>query len=691
MSRTSQAIVAGFALLGCIVALVPAQESSRLAAPESSRLAAQESSRRTASKYKPTTAEGGERTSLAPLNPSDADLPPVVPPPTQPAGGWLPSATTSPADTAAQATPPSGTSNIEPGTLNATNSDLDDTRLRSVLKRPSAQSAAPVGTGVTPQARSASDRLGSLNMLPANAASVPAATSAVDQIQNPKSKIQNLPAHSPLAAHHSPSATSKSAALKVEIAGPPGITVGKPALFVVSVHNESDVSADEVLVRIPLPSTITVQATQPTSGDAAVQSDSRLVWSLPRVAARGKEQLKLQLITREGDNFDLSAEWTARPAVARAAIVVKQPQLALSLAGPAEMVFGEEKAFTLTVSNPGNGDAERVLITVTAANSPPQQFDAGVLPAGHKKELPLAVVASQAGAIELQISAAAEGGLEAKTAGRVTVRKAEVNVAIDGPPLKYAGSEAIYAVTVTNTGTAAAENVNLSLALPAGATYLGGIDGAAAATPTRSASEGLSGTVKWKLASLPAGSERQYEVRLQLTSPGTNRVAIQSQAAASGAATSTADTEVEAVADLKLLVQDPSGPIPTGEAVTYELQIANRGTQAAKGIKILVQFSDGIEPVSFEGCEARIVPGQVVCQPLGALGPGEQLAVRVKAKAQNAGSHHFRIEVTSADGDARLVSEGTTRFFTDSGRSGAAAATAKKPTLVPSTTGSVIR
>ena len=61
------------------------------------------------------------------------------------------------------------------------------------------------------------------------------------------------------------------------------------------------------------------------------------MWLVPRVAARSREQLKVQLVTREGDSFDLAAEWTVKPAVAKAAIVIKQPQLALSLAGPAEM------------------------------------------------------------------------------------------------------------------------------------------------------------------------------------------------------------------------------------------------------------------------------------------------------------------------------------------------------------------
>src|SRR5438132_2200803 len=70
MSRTSMGIVAGLLVLGCVVAMLPAQESSR----------------RTATKYRPATTGGpGERPSLAPLNPADADLPPVVQAPNRPA------------------------------------------------------------------------------------------------------------------------------------------------------------------------------------------------------------------------------------------------------------------------------------------------------------------------------------------------------------------------------------------------------------------------------------------------------------------------------------------------------------------------------------------------------------------------------------------------------------------------------
>src|SRR5206468_9899543 len=117
-------------------------------------------------------------------------------------------------------------------------------------------------------------------------------TLETDKIPNPKSQIPN-----PQSAIRNPqsantSATSKSAALKVEIAGPQGVTVGKPALYVVTVSNESDVAAEELHVRLPLPACVTVQATQPTSGEATVQADAgspRVAWLVSQVPARSRE------------------------------------------------------------------------------------------------------------------------------------------------------------------------------------------------------------------------------------------------------------------------------------------------------------------------------------------------------------------------------------------------------------------
>jgi uncharacterized repeat protein (TIGR01451 family) len=274
--------------------------------------------------------------------------------------------------------------------------------------------------------------------------------------------------------------------------------------------------------------------------------------------------------------------------------------------------------------------------------------------------------------MEIHAIATGEGGLSAEAAGKVIVRQAELAVIVDAPQLKFAGAEASYTVVVQNTGNAPAETVQIAASLPPGAKYVSGVEGATA----------TSSTVKWKLASLPAGSERAFELRMVLNAAGENQFVVQAQAAAGIAASGEATTTVEAAADLKLVVNDPAGPLPTSEFAVYQVQLMNRGSAAARQVKIVMQFGDGIEPVGFDGCEAKIVPGQVVCHPLSQLAAGEQVTIKVKARADKGGSHQFRVEVTSDESQERLVTEGTTKFFADAGRT-SAASTARKPALAP--------
>ena len=122
-------------------------------------------------------------------------------------------------------------------------------------------------------------------------------------------------------------------------------------------------------------------------------------------------------------------------------------------------------------------------------------------------------------------------------------------------------------------------------------------------------------------------------------------------------------TTVEAVADLTLVVEDPKGPKPTGEEVTYTLKIINRGSKAATDVNLLAQFSEGIEPTKVIGHQAEIVPGQVLLKPIARIDAGQELVVELKAVASAAGNHVFRAELTCSTPETRRLFEGTTKFF----------------------------
>src|SRR5262245_18548401 len=155
MSRTTMTMLAGLMALGCIVAMLPAQESSR----------------RTASKYKPGAnpwPSGGERQSLSP--PPGASLPPVVPAQPQSGGRSEYSVFGPPASINESATSesiPADPNSGPPSTAafdaavaageqfpaNEAATEVDGSQLHSVLKRPapptSYQPSAPATAPAT--------------------------------------------------------------------------------------------------------------------------------------------------------------------------------------------------------------------------------------------------------------------------------------------------------------------------------------------------------------------------------------------------------------------------------------------------------------------------------------------------------------------------------------------------------------
>jgi hypothetical protein len=224
---------------------------------------------------------------------------------------------------------------------------------------------------------------------------------------------------------------------------------------------------------------------------------------------------------------------------------------------------------------------------------------------------------------------------------------------VSAPELLYAGTTANYQIRVSNRGDAVAEEVILLVELPPGVKNALGVDKKPlTADPPR-----------WRLGDLAPGTDRVYTMQCDLTTGGRNQLTARVQATDESAAQDVALTVVEAIADLKLVVNDPKGPIAVGKDVTYEIQVINRGSKEANNIELVAQFSDGIEPSTASGHRSRIVPGQVLFEPIPSLAAGDQLVVKIIARAQASGNLLFRAELTCKDPETKLVMEESTRFY----------------------------
>ena len=80
-------------------------------------------------------------------------------------------------------------------------------------------------------------------------------------------------------------------------------------------------------------------------------------------------------------------------------------------------------------------------------------------------------------------------------------------------------------------------------------------------------------------------------------------------------------------------------------------------------ITFVGQFSEGIEPVKADGVTARLVPGQVLFNPIPRVEPGDEIKLKIIARANQAGNHRFRAKLNCSDPDTQLIAEETTFFF----------------------------
>ena len=165
---------------------------------------------------------------------------------------------------------------------------------------------------------------------------------------------------------------------------------------------------------------------------------------------------------------------------------------------------------------------------------------------------------------------------------------------------------------------------------------------------------------------LSPGNHRTWQLNCSMDAAGEMAIEAATRGAGDLAATDKITTRVEAVADLVLSVEDPKGPLPTGEQTPYEIRIRNRGTRAAKNVDVVMHFSEGIEPIKAEGTKSKLAPGQVTFASIPEISPGEEVSLTVLAIASDAGAHRFRAQCLCEESDLHEVAEGTTRFFGES-------------------------
>jgi len=262
--------------------------------------------------------------------------------------------------------------------------------------------------------------------------------------------------------------------LVVQKVAPPEVQVGKPAVFEIRLKNVGQVPAQNVEVRDEIPKGTRLLDTQPRASRGV---RGELVWSLGTV--KPNEEVRLEIRLMPTDEGVLGSKATVTfGAEASARTVATKPMLVLKTVAPPRVQIGEEITFQITVSNPGTGVAQQVVLEerVPPGLQHPAGsdlvYEVGSLKPGESRQLELKLLAAQAGVVANVLTARGDANLKAEDRVEVEVLAPQLDLAFEGPKRRYLEREATYTVSISNPGTAPARQVELIAQLPPGLKFV---------------------------------------------------------------------------------------------------------------------------------------------------------------------------------------------------------------------------
>ena len=293
------------------------------------------------------------------------------------------------------------------------------------------------------------------------------------------------------------------------------------------MENKGDEAGRELVATIAVPAWADVVDAAASNGAVetvaagAEGAEHAITWQLYELAAGASQTLTLELIPRSGRPLQLGVTCDQAPVTAEATVEVQEPLLQMEITGPGEVMFGKSQRYTLTLSNPGTGDADDVMIELVPPGGDPNpvRHAVGALAAGSSKTIELELTAREAGDLQMQAAAIAAGDLRIETVKTVLCRKAELDVDWRGPDKNFAGAVATYYIRVRNPGTAPADKVHVELKPARRAPSWSTPAPATPGTPTAAWSCGSRGSIGRRRA-VHAGPLQAVEARRQRDGAG---------------------------------------------------------------------------------------------------------------------------------------------------------------------------
>jgi len=465
-----------------------------------------------------------------------------------------------------------------------------------------------------------------------------------------------------------------SPSVSVEFEAPETVGAGQSLAYTLVVKNTGTTAVSGVRIDEELPVGTTFVASEPV---AEANTDGKLSWNVGGLEAGGEKRIKITVkVAEEGEVRSRASVSFAVGVESR--VKVTRPKMTLALTGPESARTGDKVPFQIKITNSGTGPAAKVVLQArfSAGLGHPQgeviEAELANLAAGATKPLTLEAIANKPGQQLCSLTVWADGNPPETAKAAVSVVEPLLVAKQTGPARCLVKAEPVYAIELTNPGTAATDPVTTWTVVPEGFEFVAASEGGVYTPGNKS--------VMWRLPALAANGTKTLTVKLRATGPSDGIVRTVAQAgqgepatpgvAQVGAKTKTLEARAESpikaegVPALRFEVIGSEGVIEVGKEVTYEVKVSNQGTGACSNVQLIAELADSTSATDAKGpTVGRTTGQQILFDPIANVGVKGEATYKIKVKGTQAGDMRFRVKVTSDQNRTAVVKEENTRFY----------------------------
>lgn len=448
--------------------------------------------------------------------------------------------------------------------------------------------------------------------------------------------------------------------LTIQKVAPEAVQVGVPAVFRITVVNTGAVPAHGVEVRDQIPRGMQLIETKPR---ASRGTNGELVWELG--TAKPGDELSVEVQLMPVAQGELGSVATVRfNAEASARTVATKPELTIKTVAPKRVMIGEDAVLAIEVSNPGTGVATNVVLSEpvpTGLQHPAGselEYKIGTLKPGETRQIQLALSAVRAGKVTNLLTAEGDASLRVQDRVELEIVAPQIDVAMEGPKRRFLEREATYTVSVMNSGTASAKQVELVAYLPRGLKFVSANNAGQYEPNTQS--------VHWLLAELPANDAGKVELVTLPVEAGQHKLRFCGKAERIETVEKEQPVTVEGIAAIMFEVTDLQDPIEKGRESMYEIRVVNQGSKAATNVRITALLPAGLRAVAAEGpTRYTLEANRVQFEGMARLAPKADTTYRVRVQGLQTGDLRTRVQLLTDEMQEPVTKEESTRVYAD--------------------------